>query len=167
MVIILFIGTKLLVLDCLPRQQKFNQDHFRAMISLELSKENPKAKRRVGKNPLIVYVDNSMGDNVRKIREYFARQTMMRIPPPVCSRDLSPITLVLRLCKGPNEKSNQHERGRAGRQVGRRRDIVRGDSLNQCSTSDCQDRNRTEHEGEHSINLHRLDRNRIYSSPEQ
>jgi hypothetical protein len=50
---IFFIGTKLLVLDVLPHKQKFNQNHFLAMIAPELSKQNPNAKGRIGKNQLM------------------------------------------------------------------------------------------------------------------
>jgi hypothetical protein len=58
MVALFSTGTKLLVLDVLSREQQFNQDHFLAMTALELSKENMNAKRRVGKNQLVLHMDN-------------------------------------------------------------------------------------------------------------
>jgi hypothetical protein len=85
-----FIGTNLLALDVLLHQQKFNQNHFLGMIAPELSKRNPNAKRRVGKNQLVVHIDNSMCHNGRRIREYFARKTIVRVPHPVYSPGLSP-----------------------------------------------------------------------------
>jgi hypothetical protein len=63
-----FIGTKFLVLDILPRGQKFSQECFLAMTALELSKENTNAKYRVGNNRLVVHIDKSIGPNERKIR---------------------------------------------------------------------------------------------------
>jgi hypothetical protein len=55
--------TKPLVLDVLPREQKFNQNHFLAIVAPESSKKNTNAKRRVGKNQLIGHRDNSMCHN--------------------------------------------------------------------------------------------------------
>jgi hypothetical protein len=49
LVTIFFTGTKLLVLGILPREGKFNQDRFLALIVPELLKENSNSKRRVGK----------------------------------------------------------------------------------------------------------------------
>jgi hypothetical protein len=66
-----FTGTKLLVLDVLPREQKFNQNYFLTAIAPELSKENSNAKRRVHKERLVVHMDNYMCYNGRKIQEYF------------------------------------------------------------------------------------------------
>jgi hypothetical protein len=51
-------GTKLLILDVLPREETFNQNHFLAAIASELSKEK---------------LDNSLYYNGRKIQECFAR----------------------------------------------------------------------------------------------
>jgi histone-lysine N-methyltransferase SETMAR len=90
MVTIFFTGAKLLVLDMLPRDQKFNQDHFLAAIAPHLSSENSNARRRVDKKELLVHMDNSMCHNGRKIREYFARKNMTRLPHPAYSPDLSP-----------------------------------------------------------------------------
>jgi hypothetical protein len=78
-----------LVLDVLPREQKFNQDFFLVTVVSELPKENTSAKRRVGKNQQAVHINNSMCHNERKIREYFDWKTMMRISHPVYSPDLS------------------------------------------------------------------------------
>jgi hypothetical protein len=63
-----FTGTKLLVLDVLPREEKFNQNHFLAVIAAELSKENSDAKRRIDKKQLVVHMDKSMRHNRRKIQ---------------------------------------------------------------------------------------------------
>jgi hypothetical protein len=52
-------GTKLLVLNVLPRKPKLNQDHFLTMIAPELSDENPDAKGKVHKNQLAVHTDKS------------------------------------------------------------------------------------------------------------
>jgi hypothetical protein len=60
MVIIFFTGTKLLVLDVLPREEKSNQNHFLADIAPELSKKSSNAKRRIDKTQSIVHTDNSM-----------------------------------------------------------------------------------------------------------
>jgi hypothetical protein len=43
MVNMLFTGMKLLVANVLSPEQKFNQDHFRAMTAPESSKENTNA----------------------------------------------------------------------------------------------------------------------------
>jgi hypothetical protein len=72
MVTIFFTETRLLVLDILPREEKFNQNTFLAAIAPELCKENSNAKRRVEKNQPVVHMDNSMRHNWRKIQEYFA-----------------------------------------------------------------------------------------------
>jgi hypothetical protein len=73
-VTIFFTGTKLLDLDVLPREQKFNQDHSLTAIAPELSKEILNAKWRVDKKQLIVHMDNFMCHNGRKIQEYFTRK---------------------------------------------------------------------------------------------
>jgi hypothetical protein len=78
MVTTFLAGTKLLVLNILPRKQIFNQNHFLTMITPELSNENPDAKGRVHKNQLIVHTYKSICCHERKIREYFARKTAMR-----------------------------------------------------------------------------------------
>jgi hypothetical protein len=83
-------GTKLPILAVLPREQKSNQGHFLAMIASELSNENMNAKRRVPKNQLVMHMDKSMYCTDRKIRRYFAKKTMIRVPHPVYSPDLSP-----------------------------------------------------------------------------
>jgi hypothetical protein len=69
---------------------EFNQDHFRAAIAPELSKENSNSKRIVDKSELIEHTDNSVCNNWRMIQGHFARQTMTRTPHPVYSPDLSP-----------------------------------------------------------------------------
>jgi hypothetical protein len=53
MVTIFFTGTKLLVLGVLPREEKFNQNHFLEVIAPELSRENSNTKRRVDKKQLV------------------------------------------------------------------------------------------------------------------
>jgi hypothetical protein len=90
MVTIFFTGVKLLVLDILPREKKFNQDHFTAIIGPELGKENTNPKRRVSSNHLVVHMDNYMCHNGRKIKKYFARENLTRVPHPAYSPDLSP-----------------------------------------------------------------------------
>jgi histone-lysine N-methyltransferase SETMAR len=90
MVTIFFTATKLLVLDVLPRGNKFNQDYFLTIIAPELSRENTNSKRRVGNKPLLVHMDNSMCHNARKIEEYFTRKSVTRVPHPAYSPDLSP-----------------------------------------------------------------------------
>jgi hypothetical protein len=45
-----FTEMKFSVLRALPREQNFNQDHFLAMTTPELSKKNTNAKRKVGTN---------------------------------------------------------------------------------------------------------------------
>jgi predicted house-cleaning NTP pyrophosphatase (Maf/HAM1 superfamily) len=67
-------GTKLLVPDVLPCEQKSNQYHFLTAIALELSKEKSRAKRRVDKKRLVVDIDNSICHNGGKISEYFTRE---------------------------------------------------------------------------------------------
>jgi hypothetical protein len=49
MVTAFFTGTKLLLLDGLPREEKFNQDYLLAATVPELSKENSNSKRRADK----------------------------------------------------------------------------------------------------------------------
>jgi hypothetical protein len=60
------------------------------MIVPELSKKNTNATRRVGKDQLIVHIDNSMRHNGRKMPEYFAWKTMMRVSHPVYLPNLPP-----------------------------------------------------------------------------
>jgi hypothetical protein len=60
------------------------------MTAPELSKENASAKRTVGKNQLVGHMDNRMFQNGCRIREYFALKTVMKVPQPVYSVDLSP-----------------------------------------------------------------------------
>jgi hypothetical protein len=79
-VTISFTETKLLALDVLPREQKFNQDHFLTATAPELSKENSNAKRRVDKKQLVVHIGNSMCYNGRKIQEYFTRGKRREFP---------------------------------------------------------------------------------------
>jgi hypothetical protein len=81
--------TKFLVLNVLPPMQKFNQGHLLTMIAPELSNENPDAKGRLHKNQLVAHMDKSICCHERKIREYFAWKTTMRVPYPVCSPGLS------------------------------------------------------------------------------
>jgi hypothetical protein len=69
---------------------EFNQNHFITTIAPELSKTNSNSKRSVDKTELIVYMDNSMCRNGRKIQEYCARKKMTKTPHPVYSPDLSP-----------------------------------------------------------------------------
>jgi hypothetical protein len=90
MVTLFFAGTKFRTLSVLPREQKFNKDHFLAMIAPELSKENTNPKWRVDKNQLVVRMDNFMCHNGCMIRDSFARKTLVRVPRPVYSPDLSP-----------------------------------------------------------------------------
>jgi hypothetical protein len=47
--IIIFTETKLLALNVLSSEEKFNQDCFLAAIAPELSKENSNSKQRVDK----------------------------------------------------------------------------------------------------------------------
>jgi hypothetical protein len=51
----------------LPREKKFNQDHFLAAIIPELPKEDSNSKRRVDKKELVVHMDNSICHNGFKI----------------------------------------------------------------------------------------------------
>jgi hypothetical protein len=44
---------RLLVLDVLPRKQKFKQNHFLVMVSPEPFKGNTNSKRKVGKNQIV------------------------------------------------------------------------------------------------------------------
>jgi hypothetical protein len=83
--VIFFTGTKLLVLNVLPRERKFTHNHFPPIIAPELSKKNTNAKRRVGKSKLAGHRNNPMCHNWRKIREYFTRQTITRVSHPVYS----------------------------------------------------------------------------------
>jgi hypothetical protein len=85
MVIVVFTGTKLLVLDALPPEQKFNQNHFLAMNVPKSLKGNTNVKRRVGHSQLVVHMNNFVCHTWRKIREYFARKTVMKVPHPVYS----------------------------------------------------------------------------------
>jgi hypothetical protein len=80
---------KLLVLDVLTRELKFNQDHFLAMTALELSKENMDAKRKVGKNQPVEHTHNSVCHNGRKIREDFARKNDERSPSSFFTRSIT------------------------------------------------------------------------------
>jgi hypothetical protein len=80
LVTIFFTGTKLLVFGVLPREEKFNQYYFLAVIAPELLKKNSNSKRKVGKKEPIVHMDNSTCHYGCKIREYFARKKMVRIP---------------------------------------------------------------------------------------
>jgi hypothetical protein len=89
-VTIFFTGTKLLAGNVLPREQKFNRDHFLTAIAPEISKENSNTKRRVDKKQLVIHMDNSMCHNGPMIQEYFTRKEMTRVPHLVYSRDLSP-----------------------------------------------------------------------------
>lgn len=73
MVTIFFTGTKLLVLGIVSREEKFNQNHFLAVIAPELSKENSDAKRRIDTKQLVVHMDKSMRHNWSKIQYYFDR----------------------------------------------------------------------------------------------
>jgi hypothetical protein len=86
---IFFTGTTLLVFDIFPHELKFHQNRFLAMTARELSKSNANIKRRVGKNQLVVRMDNSMHQNERKIQKHFAWKITMRVLHPVCSFDLS------------------------------------------------------------------------------
>jgi hypothetical protein len=79
-VTIFFTGTKLLVLDVLSWEEKFNQDHCLAAIAPELSKENSNSKRRVDKNGLIVHMGNSVYYHRRKIQAYCARKGWRESP---------------------------------------------------------------------------------------
>jgi hypothetical protein len=60
MVIMFVTGMKFLVPDLLPREQEFNQDHFRARITPTLPNENRNKKRKIGKNQLVAHIDNSL-----------------------------------------------------------------------------------------------------------
>jgi hypothetical protein len=90
MVTIFFTETKLLVLDVLPNEEKFNRDPFLAAITPELLKENSNAKCEVTKKELMVHMTNSMCDDERQIQEYFGRKEMTRTPiqfiPQICHR---------------------------------------------------------------------------------
>jgi predicted metalloprotease with PDZ domain len=88
-VTIFFTGTKLLVLDVLLREQKFNQDLFLTAIAPELFKENSNAKRRVEKKQLVVHMDNSMCHNGHKIQEYFIRKKDESSPLSLLPRSLT------------------------------------------------------------------------------
>jgi hypothetical protein len=89
LVTIFFTGTKLLVLAVLPREEKFNQNHFLATITPELLKENSNFKRKVRKKELIMHMNNFVYHHGRKIREYFPRRNNEN-PHPVYSPDLLP-----------------------------------------------------------------------------
>jgi hypothetical protein len=142
MAIIVFTGTKLLVPIVLFRKQKFNQDHLLVMIAPQLSKEHMSTKQRVGKNKLVVHMDNSMCHNWCKIREYFARKTIAKVPHPVCSPNLSPYGFCFfgyanewlknQIITSEDDMENK---------LTNVCETVRGGSSNQCSTSGCQDWN--------------------------
>jgi hypothetical protein len=68
-----------------------------------------------------VHMDNSMRHNWRKIQEYFAwKKDDENSPSRLLPRFLTMWLPVLRLCKGKNERSNNHGRERPGRQIDRR-----------------------------------------------
>jgi hypothetical protein len=71
MVTILFTGMRLLILDILPHERKFNQDSFLGFIAPELGNENARAKRRLDSKQLVVHIVNSMRQNGGKIEQYF------------------------------------------------------------------------------------------------
>jgi hypothetical protein len=89
MVTIFFTGTKLLILNILPRERKLNQDDLLAFVASKLSKENTRTRRRVDMEQLFVHMDNCMCHDGSKIQQYFAQEKLKRITHAVYSPDLS------------------------------------------------------------------------------
>jgi hypothetical protein len=114
-----FPWNRLLALDVLGRQEKFNQDRFFTTIAPELSKENSNSKRRVDKKELIVHMDNSMCHSGGKIQKYFARPKWQEPPFNLFPRSVTVWLLVLRSCQRATERPTNHGRERLGRQIDR------------------------------------------------
>jgi hypothetical protein len=55
-----FTGTKLLTLNVIPREKRLNQNYFLGILIPELSRENMNARRRVGNNLPLVFMDSLM-----------------------------------------------------------------------------------------------------------
>jgi hypothetical protein len=65
---------------------------------------HPKTRRIVGKNQLVIHMDNSLCRNGRKIPEYFARKRVMIVSHPVYSPDLSLCDFVFFRCPSEGMK---------------------------------------------------------------
>jgi hypothetical protein len=142
MVTIFLTGTKLMVLDILRRKQKFNQDHFLAVIAPEISNENTSAKGRVHTNQLVVHTDKSICCHERKIREHFARKTTMRVSHSFYSLDFSPFSIwFFGHAKERMKDQIVTSENNLEDKLTKARGLLVETSLNHCSTSGYQDWN--------------------------
>jgi histone-lysine N-methyltransferase SETMAR len=90
MITVFFSGTRLIVLNALPKGARFNQEYFLDWVLPKLYTE----KRRYTRSKLPcnfwVHMDNSMCHNGGKIVAEFEAKHLNRMPHPPYSPDLSP-----------------------------------------------------------------------------
>jgi hypothetical protein len=67
MLTVFFTSRKLLVLDSLPKGQKYNQDYFVQKMIPELQSERSRFARRNAPVELAAHMDNSMCHNGTKV----------------------------------------------------------------------------------------------------
>jgi hypothetical protein len=90
MVTIFFTSTRLLTLNFLPKNTKFNQDYFIDTVLPNLYSEKRRIGRRKGLPSFPVHMDNSMCHTGAKITEKLKKRHIARAPYPPCSPDFSP-----------------------------------------------------------------------------
>jgi histone-lysine N-methyltransferase SETMAR len=90
MLTVFFTGTRLLVVDALPKGRKYNQEYFIEYILPLLSRQKSLNRRQKPPLDFIVHMDNSMCHNGREITAKMESEKIERAPHPAYSPDVSP-----------------------------------------------------------------------------
>jgi hypothetical protein len=83
MIMILFTGQKLILLDIFRKGSKFNQLYFIDYILPDLKRGNVNFHRRIPQATFWVHMDNSMCHNGSKVVSKFEKHHVSRLPHPI------------------------------------------------------------------------------------
>jgi hypothetical protein len=86
---IFFTNRKLLIVEYLPKGQKYSQDYCISDILPELEREKMRYERRKQGGPFYLHMYHSKGRDDRKIQEKFDTKGLVRSPHPLDSPDVS------------------------------------------------------------------------------
>jgi histone-lysine N-methyltransferase SETMAR len=89
-IMIFFTTRQLILLDVLPKGNKFNQRYFIDYVFPDLKTENRTSRRHMPRATFWVHMDNSMCRNGQKIVSKFDKHHIARLPHPPYSPDLNP-----------------------------------------------------------------------------